>query len=211
MKRTKLISFISIAAMALVSSTAGLSQGVSAATVNDTKNGGNSTATASLIKPDEGSEAANIKLTAVPDITFAEQVISGETLTIDSAKTVSDPITVVNPGQDDGWSVSVKTAGFVGTSDDMKGKLLRGAVLSFDAGTVSTDNPAAVTDEEKPTGVAIPVNETDGLITSASTNQGYGTWYHKHEVNEVHLSIPSANVAGDYQADLVWTLGNAPK
>lgn len=211
MKHTKLISFISIAAMALMSSTAVLGQGVSAATINDTKDGGNSTATATLTKPDEGTDAANIKLTSVPDITFGEHVITGSALTIDSAETIKDKITVINPGQDEGWSVSVRTAGFVGTSPEVNGKSLRGAVLSFDAGTISTESPAAVTENEKPVGNQLSVNEKDAIITGAKAKQGYGTWYHDHAVSEVHLSIPSANVAGDYKADLIWTLGNAPE
>ncbi|WP_125767768.1 WxL domain-containing protein [Lapidilactobacillus wuchangensis] len=214
MKHTKLISFISIVTMALMSSTAVLSQSVGAAkdgqtaSINADGNGGTSYATATLENDTTGQYT--LKLTAVPDIVFAPKTIDGTTMTLTAASvgTDKDQITVVNPGTTSGWNVKLAASKFV---ENTTKRELRGAQLKLGVGEVVPDTKTQVDADETPTGYEISPNEVAGLITSAKEKQGYGTWKHNHKLSEVSLTIPSTNIEGTYTSTLTWTLGNTPE
>ena len=81
-----------------------------------------------------------VTLDQAPGVDFGSQTIDNATTTY-NADSVSDSIKVTNPGNTDGWVVSVAGTDF---TDSNTSKTLKGAVLAFKSADVSADDAANV-------------------------------------------------------------------
>jgi len=149
---------------------------------------------------DPGKNA--VTLDQAPGVDFGSQTIDNSTTTYD-ADSVSDSIKVTNPGNTEGWSVSVS-----GTDFTDKTKTLKGAVLSFKDAEVSADDTANVSNH--PTSSQVDVNADNQTILGANADEGIGKFTAGYTKENVQLLVPAGNSAGSYSSTLTWTLGNAP-
>ncbi|MQS53574.1 WxL domain-containing protein [Companilactobacillus mishanensis] len=147
-----------------------------------------------------------ITLNSAPDIDFGVLKI-GKAISGQEATTVSDTVKVSNPGIDSGWSVLVQTGSFDGTATAGGAATLKGVVLHFTPGTVTADSENA---GDLPIGTKVDSNGEAQPILGAVAGTGIGDFTQKHETSDVTIDIPQGNVAGTYQANLTWTLSNAP-
>ncbi|MFC6181723.1 WxL domain-containing protein [Lactiplantibacillus daowaiensis] len=122
------------------------------------------------------------------------------------AQTVTDKVHVTNPGNSEGWSVSVTGSDFNGTGDTSGA--LKGAKLSLNSGTVTPDDEANAS--TLPSTNNVDVNTSAQLVLTAGTGEGVGLYSLNYDADNVELYIPAGNVAGTYTSNLTWTLGNAP-
>ncbi|WP_261807037.1 WxL domain-containing protein [Lapidilactobacillus luobeiensis] len=146
---------------------------------------------------------AAIKLIQVPDYDFNAQQLSatGETY---HASNVGGSLVVENPGIPNGWSVKVRASTFK-TADQIP-LTLKGASLALAAGTITPNETVS----RAPGSYPVTVNSQDALIMSAPASSGIGVFKLDHTVDQVALSIPAGNLAGDYTAVLTWTLESSP-
>lgn len=122
--------------------------------------------------------------------------------------------------ENSGWNVTAQITDFKTTA----GKVLTGAVLTMPTGTthLAGDKDDATTNP-KPTTKSIALNGTSQAFMSAEKSAGIGTWMDymfennntavddATDKNATSLYIPQGNSAGDYSADLTWTLSDAPQ
>lgn len=160
--------------------------------------------------------AGNLTLKQAPNIDFGAQKItaSGQTY---KATTVSPTLKVMNAGQDTDWAVNLQVGTFTSSKHTLKG-----ATLSLSNNTVSPSDStisqaptgiaagAEVTAAASDTGAAVTVLDADrkNLDTTQYSSLGVGNWLSSYSAS---LDVPAGNVAGDYSADLTWTLSNAPQ
>lgn len=164
----------------------------------------NNTTTAKVGLEDDPD--ANIQLTKAPTFDFGSQKIGGDPMDL-KINTVDDPITVVNPGKNTGWNVTVKGTKFVAPDGTTE---LKGALLTLN-GIV---NPADEGNQSNaPTTSSVDVSDQEAPIFTAAANAGLGTWLNTYTAgdNSGNLHIPAGNTAGNYTSTLTWTLTDAPQ
>ncbi|MDT1957105.1 WxL domain-containing protein [Carnobacterium divergens] len=107
-------------------------------------------------------------------------------------------------GSGKGWTLTVAQTKVFKSAEHT----LIGASLTLPAGTTSTSN---ATSDQAPTTKEVLVNDAPNEVMTAAAEQGLGTWVDTFEKEATTLEIPSGNYAGTYQAELTWTLSNAPQ
>jgi len=105
-------------------------------------------------------------------------------------------------GTGQGWVLQVKASEFINDEN----KVLKGAELSLPAGTVS---PYGENQSIKPESKAVVLSNELAEIMVATQDGGMGTWANEFDKESVTLTVPSGNYAGDYQAEITWTLTDA--
>lgn len=146
---------------------------------------------------------ATIILRQVPDYEFEAQKLSSLGATY-QAHEVKGALIVENPGVPVGWQVKVRASDFQTAAPTPQ--TLKGASLALGAGTVTPNNDLT----RNPTSQAVTVNQADSVILSAEVNSGIGVFQLDHPLEQVQLTIPPGNLAGDYTAELTWTLESSP-
>ncbi|WP_125767142.1 WxL domain-containing protein [Lapidilactobacillus wuchangensis] len=176
--------------------------GVNAQAADITNNTGDTTATVGLTSD---SDDDKISLTKAPVFDFGSQQIGSQPLTL-QAETVTDPITVENPGLGTGWNVTVTGSDFLNGSTKLNGAKL---VLNGEVAAEDSENQSVA-----PTTKPIIVNDQAQNIFTATANNGIGGWLNNFDTDYDHqravLKIPAGNVAGTYVSNLTWTLTDAP-
>lgn len=210
----KTLGFVTVAA-AVVSLGLASATTANAADTTPASTSESTTATVNLTPGDTSTGANGITLSQVPNITFAEQKLTGSA--IDSTGTLSgNNVVVTNPGIAGGWTVALTASKM--TND--AGNSLLGAsytLTSKGAQSVKDDlsTPVAKADGSDITAVSNTVTvggdgSVSGTIMSATAQQvGSGIWNANYDDSST-LSIPSQAVAGEYKQDLTWTLSNTP-
>lgn len=162
--------------------------------------------------PGTGNEGP-LTIDYISNIQFGEQEIkSGDT--IYNASNESPFVQITDKrGTGAGWTLSAQTKGFQ-TADGKK--QLKGATLTFQNGQVKTrtGNVSAA-----PTAADVTFNNADAkVVMTAKKDAGRGTWVDvfsgEADNNEnVQLKVleGSADANVDYEAEINWTLANAPK
>ncbi|WP_129044763.1 WxL domain-containing protein [Companilactobacillus metriopterae] len=145
---------------------------------------------------DEG----NLDLTKVPSFTFG--TINAGVASDLKAAPKDDQLTVTNAGVMTGWNVTVSATAF---TDDANTLTLKGAALSLEAGTPTSDSTDGV-----PTAKAVAINDQENSVFSAAAGQGLGEWVNKLGDGQARLVIPSGSQPGSYKSTLTWTLTDAP-
>ncbi|MEI5994504.1 WxL domain-containing protein [Candidatus Enterococcus mansonii] len=149
----------------------------------------------------------------ISNIQFGEQEIkSGDT--IYNALNENPFVQVTDKrGTGAGWTLSAQTKGFY-TADGKK--QLKGATLSFKNGQVKTGSGNVST---APTTTDVTFNNADAkVVMTAKKDAGRGTWvdvFSGEADNNQNVKLKvlegSADANVDYQAEINWTLANAPK
>ncbi|MQS90239.1 WxL domain-containing protein [Companilactobacillus mishanensis] len=161
---------------------------------------GNSNADVNLTQDKD----AAVQLASAPDLTFTETALDGAAHNAVAATKVTDPVSVVNPGLVDGWSVTVKAGDFIDSNDPTN--ILKGAQIHLTAGDVTSDT----TDQTGVSALDVNPSDAESPIFTATKGNGIGTWNQQHKLSNATLDIPSGAKAGNYTADLTWTLTDAP-
>lgn len=109
-----------------------------------------------------------------------------------------------NRATGEGWTLQVNL------EDDFKDgeNILKGAELSYPKGTVDSEKGSQATAPS--TSNAVVVNKTANTVMAAKKGEGVGTWADTFAKDEVTLKVPGGNIAGNYSANIVWTLTDAP-
>lgn len=197
MKRGLRVGLLGSAAVLL--SLGGLVQPALAA--GDTVKPATTTATAELTAGD-----GTVALTQTPDIDFGQHAApNGSAKGAFTAKTVSAPIEVNDPGIGKGWNLQVSNTAF---TDATSGAQLQGAQLGLGVGAVkatNADNPSTA-----PTGQKVTLNgdSQNQTILTAPNKGGLGTWQTTYQPADVTLTVPAGQLAGKYSSTLTWQLGN---
>lgn len=148
----------------------------------------------------------DISLDEVPGVNLGSHVNQNSTETY-TADSITGAIKVTNPGNTDGWNVTVATSDYINNGDSSK--TLRGAALTFDSPTVTADDAGNIS--KLPTSDKVTVNGNAQSILTAEKSEGIGQFTATHSKDNVSLLVPAGNAAGSYTATLTWTLSNAPK
>jgi hypothetical protein len=192
--------FAITAAAALVLNIAATSVTTFAATNQSTD------AKASLTDTDDKGNKNEITLDSAPEINFGSQQITATGNKFTQADTITSNIQVTNPGVDSGWNVTLAASDFTSAT----GATLKGATFKLDAGAASINNtnsaaatPAAYTN-------VTGSNASTVVFSAADSTQGVGINYDTNDKSTASLDIPAGNVAGDYTANLTWTLADTP-
>jgi len=127
----------------------------------------------------------SVTLDEAPGVSFGDQEIENGTTTYKAEK-VSDSIKVTNPGNLDGWTVSVSGSDFI---DNETKKILKGAELSFTAATVGADDLANVS--ANPISSQVNVNTSPQPILAANANEGIGKFTASYTEDNVQLLVPA--------------------
>ena len=154
--------------------------------------------------------AGELSLVSVATLDFGQQDISTseETYTakdVDSAIQVSDL-----RGSGEGWDLTVALSEFTHKDND---ETLPGAYLTFSGTTVEDVNE---TNGSAPTSVStvslkIDSDDEQNSIFVAGDEAGMGVWELTIEPEAVELTVlPGTTYAGEYQADLTWSLQTTP-
>lgn len=206
MKKITLVSAVAAAAFAATAAFSATSVFADDTTPTKTQ----STTDAKINLTVDGKDGLNgITLDKAPAIDFGNPnlEVSGKEY---DATSITDLLQVTNPGVDQGWTVQVASSAFKSDKNTLKG-----AVLTFDKGTVSNGegNQSAVA-----TPNSVSLSSTDSvkanILTAANGQAGVGVTTEKFAAadktadtkGDVHLNVPAGNVAGNYTAHLTWTL-----
>lgn len=171
------------------------------------------TASFELIAPLE-----TLKITNASELIFDDATISeGDVVTI---TTDASSISIQElSGNAPGWRLSAELGQFTSTGS----KVINGAQLFYPTvvpttttlGDVSNILPqseatdTAFTGENK--GEIIDSEAGAKTIVTASEGKGYGSWTMTYdEANKIQLKIPTGHLAGNYIADLTYTLTDGP-
>ncbi|WP_407891857.1 WxL domain-containing protein [Lacticaseibacillus sp. N501-2] len=211
MKKITLVSAIAAAAFAATaafSATSVFAAGEPAGTTTDTttdttptKTKANTTAKINLTVENSKVGLNGITLDQAPAIDFSDQTLVATGYTYKS-KSITGALQVTNPGVDQGWTVQVSSSAFASDKNTLKG-----AVLTLNAGTVSNgqDNQSKAA-----TPNAVTLNgsgaENANALTAADGTVGVGVTTESFAATDASLKVPAGNVAGDYSANLNWTL-----
>ncbi|WP_129044762.1 WxL domain-containing protein [Companilactobacillus metriopterae] len=158
---------------------------------------GSTTATASL-------QGGDLALVSVPNFKF----VPGTAGLADrvTAEEISDPIKVSNPGNIEGWTLTVNGTPFINDLD--KTTEIKGGVFNLSAGTVAATSENGVTEGPTATEVANMSDKTSHTILSATANNGIGEYTDTFTNDQAILKYPAGNTAGSYTSTLTWTLVN---
>ncbi|MFC6315450.1 WxL domain-containing protein [Lapidilactobacillus achengensis] len=159
-----------------------------------------STANTTLTFDDTGGDS-QITLDTVPYFDFGTQMITGKPITV--ADIVGDPLLqVTNRGGAAGWGVTVAISEFADVTTPTT-KLV-GPVLTFTAATPADNSGGGANTAVAATGV---INDAAKSVFYAPAGAGIGI--NTDEIT-AKLEIPANNVAGEYKAELTWTLTDVP-
>ncbi|MFB9769011.1 WxL domain-containing protein [Lactiplantibacillus modestisalitolerans] len=146
----------------------------------------------------------DVTLDQAPSVDFGSNVRDNGTVTY-SAKSITDAIKVTNPGNTDGWQVSVSRTGFTTTD----AQALKGELLKFGTAAVTPDDDQNAS--TRPTAHEITINNAPQAILTANAKEGIGKFTATHANDQITLVVPAGNVAGAYKSTLTWTLANTPE
>lgn len=141
----------------------------------------------------------------VPNIDFGTQQISAQAKDVD-AETISAPITVTNPGFENGWTLTVAASDF---SNSDQTRTIKGAQMTFDQTQVSAAEQTNVSLAPTSTRATITAGGDAQPIMTAAKNSGIGTYNAQYQATEVHIHVPAGNVEATYSADLNWSMTNS--
>ncbi|MFC6200604.1 WxL domain-containing protein [Lactiplantibacillus nangangensis] len=151
-----------------------------------------------------------LQLAAAPDITFPSQFADGRSRQGLQASKLTDYLTIFNNAGVSAWSVQVAASGFYNaTGGELKGAQLhiaQGSMLSSNP----DDNPGMLILDDILAQKVSPNATPQSIVTA--TNSTYREWYLYLKPSQVSLDLPETNVvAGNYSADLTWTIAATPK
>lgn len=173
---------------------------------------------------DNTGNKGDFTLDVVPNYDFGTQKLDGtahtwNALFFDADKKAvvegrnSNPyvqVTDIRP-ENTGWHVTVKIDDFK-TAD---GKLLSGTVLTLPKGTAKAADESNKSGDPAINGIE-GVNGDDQVLMSSEAGKGTGTWrdimFDNKDDNQLPttLFVPGSASAGDYTANLTWTLADTP-
>jgi spore coat protein U-like protein len=151
------------------------------------------------------ADDAALSISDVPNIDFGSQKVSATDTDV-HAETISAPVTVTNPGFENGWTLTVAASNF---SNSDKTRTIKGAKMTFDQATVTAQDAANVSVAPTSTSATIVAGGDAQPIISAAKNAGIGTYNAQYQATQVHLHVPSGNVEASYSADLNWSMTNS--
>lgn len=164
---------------------------------------GTSTATVALTQ----DTSASITLNSVPDFDFGTSMINSDGNDL-LAQSITDPLSVTNPGLSSGWTVTVSSAGFKATDNNSVLK----ATLKLSQATITPSNTSNVS--AKPTTSDVILDPQNGAnntsIAKATPGTGIGTWNFTYSTANTELLIPAGSIPGNYSTDLTWTISELP-
>ena len=151
-----------------------------------------------------------IKLTEAPKIGFKSVKMNAGTIHL-TADSVAGKLRILNPGLEDGYTVSASMAKFidkksVGTSEAPE--RLKGAAITMQAGQVSAEDAA---NQSKAPAVSGPVTLNRDNTPMVTAKKGEGLGIFKVTYNNVTLDIPDGSKPGTYATTITWTLSETPK
>lgn len=137
---------------------------------------------------------------------FGEKSIDGKTLDLSNSSEAKPYVQVTDLRENStGWQLAAKISEFQ-TAD--KAKTLTGAEMKLPAGTsVAVDESNIST---PPTTSEVTLSDVDSVLFQAAANTGVGSWMDRMYDAPATLHIPAGATPGAYQADITWTLTNAP-
>ncbi|MFC6181649.1 WxL domain-containing protein [Lactiplantibacillus daowaiensis] len=169
-----------------------------AATFDGNQDVNSSTATVSITEDTKSLP----RIMAAPDISFGS--FSNSQAINSTAEKITDNLKVVNADPNYNWTVKLDVSSFV--NNENSDNSLADVSLKAAAGTVTFENTNG-----KKTPVSSALTNSDATTTILRSTQGAtGTATHNLAAEDVTLSIPQWSPAGNYTAQLTWTLANAP-
>ncbi|MDT1957106.1 WxL domain-containing protein [Carnobacterium divergens] len=163
------------------------------------------------IEPSEpGGETGNkgpLTIDNVTPLEFSEHKLEGSTQEYTTTSKNPNVQITDNRGEGQGWTLQVTSSEFVDTKEETK--VLKGAVVTLPTGQIKTTegnvSPAPTARE-----VSLDTNQgTSETLITAAEKMGMGTWVDLFDANQVKVSVPGGNFAGEYTASLNWTLLDA--
>lgn len=152
---------------------------------------------------DDSDGKVQITLDAVPNFDFREQLITGNPITVTDV--VGDKLLqVTNRGGAAGWGVTVAISEFTDKTTPTTPITLVGPVLTFTEATPSDNSSGGTNTAVAATGV---INDVAKPVFYAPAGAGIGI---NTDAITAQLEIPANNVAGEYEAELTWTLTDVP-
>lgn len=192
--------FAITAAAALVLNIAATSVTAFAATGQGTK------ANASLTDTDDNGKKNEITLDSAPEIEFGSQQITAAGNTFGAAKTITGNVQVSNPGVDAGWNVTLAASDFTSKT----GVTLKGATFTLKAGKAELNNTNSKIADTDRYSNKTGSNASAVVFSATDGTQGVGVNNDINDIKTASLDVPAGNVAGDYTANLTWTLAATP-
>lgn len=177
-------------------------------------------ASVNLTESDEASGL--LKITEASELNFGSQEIGIEDMLF---KDESGPKLVITDlhGNAPGWHVSVALGEF---EDEVQGLALKGVKLFYPTVSMTTNATVNVTErmpattasndsfskEAKGLVIDAAAESAGKVLVNAAVGKGNGQWTATYDAgNEVELLVPSGNLAGNYVADLTYTLTDGPE
>lgn len=167
----------------------------------------------SIVDPDNenGGETENTGLLTIDYVSSLSFGLNDLSSTAQTYTTNTDrphvQVTDVR-GSGQGWTLQVSATAFTEEVDEETTRELKGAAITLPGGEIQTTlgNPST-----NPNTYEVELNTTAQTIMDAEVDAGMGTWASKFNTDGVELYVPAGNYAGDYTAELTWTLSNAPQ
>lgn len=165
------------------------------------------------LEPSEpGGETGNVGPLTIDNVTpleFGEHELNGGKVEYTTTSTSPNVQVTDNRGEGQGWTLQVTSTSFKDINDDTK--ILKGAVVSLPEGTMKTTS-GNVSGQPTPKAVALDTDSpTTQTIMTAEQHKGMGTWADSFAQDQVKITVPGGNYAGEYVSTLTWTLLDAPQ
>lgn len=172
----------------------------------------------------ESTNPNKLAITDSSDLNFGSKEIGLTDMLFTSQDAATIQVTDIRGGAP-GWNLSLSLGEFT-TSGSGTALTLKGVKLFYPAATMTTSAGAVNADSRVPTTLepdsAFSSSDTKGVIIESSSTpsskvlfnateaHGNGQWTANYTAGQIELNVPSGNLAGDYSADLVYTLADTP-
>lgn len=172
----------------------------------------------------ESTNPNKLAITDSSDLNFGSKEIGLTDMLFTSQDAATIQVTDIR-GDAPGWNLSLSLGEFT-TSGSGTALTLKGVKLFYPAATMTTSAGAVNADNRVPTTLepdsAFSSSDTKGVIIESSSTpsskvlfnateaHGNGQWTANYTAGQIELNVPSGNLAGDYSADLVYTLADTP-
>lgn len=164
-----------------------------------------------------------LQITSASDLNFGAQAIGVSDMKFTDANSPSIVITDIR-GEAPGWNVSVSLGEF---TDSTNNQTLTGVQLFYPTVSMTTTSTAISVDDRRPSTIATDSSFSDSTIKgllldsqasptsktliNAAAKKGNGQWTATYDTsNKVELLVPAGNLAGNYSANLTYTLADGP-
>lgn len=177
---------------------------------------------ASVTLTEETDPNELLKITNASDLNFGSKSIGVDDLFFTDDNNPEITITDIR-GNAPGWKLLVGLGEFVDAATNRK---LLGAQLFYPAVTMTTNSTIDVSTRMPVTsssdqsfsnagvnGLVVPASATPApqVLINAPAGKGNGRWSAIYDSNnKIELNVPAGNLAGNYVADLVYTLSDTP-